>query len=278
MTALPHPQRFVVGRLGVHDRLTRLQHTAGRAARGRGASSPITSASGSPTCSSGVSPLIAASASFTRMKRSSRSQKPIPTGAETSSVLSCAYDCCAVPKRTRVVDRERRSPRDLVRELEVDRAEAPSRLARAERDRPEQPPAGLERDDDVRGRFECAVELEVLLVDRRPGERLLARILDEVRLAAPEHLRDRMRVVLLRRIASPHLTQELLARRVAVRDHDLTQGPVLVERVDDAVVRDARHEQLGEIGERRLVVERGGKQGARLAEEVHPLLLAAAPS
>ena len=89
-------------------------------------------------CSSGGSRFSAASASFTRTKRRSRSQKPIPTGAERSRVSSWAYDSWAALEEERVVDRERGAPGDLVRELEVGRAEAAARLAGAERDRPEQ--------------------------------------------------------------------------------------------------------------------------------------------
>ena len=176
-----------------------------------------------------------------------------------------------------VVDRLRRPARDLVGEVEIGLAEPPPRLAGTERDRPEQAAARLERDDDVRGRLERAVEREMLLVDRGVRQSLAPRVLDEERLAAPEHLRDGMRLVLLRRVPAPDLPQQLLALRAAVRDHDLAQAPVLVERVDDAVVREPRHEQLGEIGERRLVVERGGEQRARLGEEVDPLLLLRAP-
>ena len=272
VAALAHPQRFVVGRLRVHDRLTRLQHTAVERLE-HGAELADHVGQRLPDVLLGSEPVDRGE----RVVHADEAELPVPEADPDRRRDEQRVELCVRLLRgaeeERVVDRERRSARDLVRELEVDRAEAPSRLARAERDRPEQATARLERDDDVRRRFECAVELEVLLVDRRPGERLLARVLDEVRLAAPEHLRDRMRLVLLRRIAAPHLAQELLARRVAVRDHDLPQGPALVERVDDAVVRDARHEQLGEIGERGLVVERGREQGARLAEEVHPLLL-----
>ena len=60
------------------------------------------------------------------------------------------------PEEQGVVDRDRGPARDLVRELEVERAEAASRLARAQRDRPEHPAPRLERDDDVRDRLERA--------------------------------------------------------------------------------------------------------------------------
>ena len=145
------------------------------------------------------------------------------------------------PEETRVVDRECGTPRDLVRELEVRRPEAASGLARTERDRPEQPAARLERDDDIGHRLEGLVEGEMLLVDSRMGERLAARILDQDRLAAGEHLRHGVRLVRLGRVAAPHLAQQLFALRVSVRDDDLPQARlVLADRVDDAVVGDPR--------------------------------------
>ena len=66
----------------------------------------------------------------------------------------------------------------------------------------------------------------MLLVDGGVRERLDACVLDEVRLAGREHLRDRMGRVRGRRIPLAELPQQLLALRVAVRDHDLAQPAV----------------------------------------------------
>ena len=171
-------------------------------------------------------------------------------------------------EETRVVDRERRAPRDLVRELEIGLPEPPPGLPGPERDRPEQPAARLERHDDVGHRVERVVEREMLLVDGRVRERLAPRVLDQDRLAARKHLRDRMRLVLLRRVASPQLAQQLLPLGIPVRDHDLPEARlVLADRVHDAVVGDPRDEQVAQVGERRLVVERGGEERARLGQE-----------
>ena len=58
-----------------------------------------------------------------------------------------------------------------------------------------------------------------------------------------------------------------------MRDDDLPETPlVLADRVDDAVVGDPRDEQVSEIGKRRLVVERGGEERARLGQEADPSL------
>ena len=170
----------------------------------------------------------------------------------------------------RVVDRERGAPGDLVRELEVGRAEPAARLTRPKGDRAEQAPACLERDDDVRNRAEGLVEREVLLVDRGAGQRGVAGVLDEVRLAAPHDLAHRVGLVRLGRVTAPELAQQLRALVVAVGDHYLPQGGVLVERIDDAVVGDPRDEQPRQIGQGRLVVQRRGEQRARLGEKVEP--------
>ena len=163
---------------------------------------------------------------------------------------------------------ERRPPRDLVRELEIGLPEPPPGFAGPERDRPEQPAARLERYDDVGHRVESVVEREMLFVDSRVRERLAPCILDQDRLAARKHLRDGMRLVLLRRVASPQLAEQLFTLGISVRDHDLPEARlVLADRVHDAVVGDPRDEQVAQVGERCLVVERGGEERARLGQE-----------
>ena len=116
----------------------------------------------------------------------------------------------------RVVDRLRRPARDLVRNLEIGLVEPPPGLTGPERDRAEQATARLEWDDDVRGRIEGAVERQVLRVDGCVREGFRPGVLGQERLAGPEHLRDRVRLVLLRRVPAPDLPQELFALRTAV--------------------------------------------------------------
>ena len=82
-----------------------------------------------------------------------------------------------------------------------------------------------------------------------------------------------MRLVLLRRVASPQLAEQLFPLGISVRDHDLPEARlVLADRVHDAVVGDPRDEQASQVGERRLVVERGGEERARLGQETDPRL------
>ncbi len=172
----------------------------------------------------------------------------------------------------RVVDRQRGAARDLVRQLEIGLVEAAGRLAGAQRDRAQQPPARLERDDDVRDGFERVVEREVLGVDGGALERVLAGVFDQQRRPRAEHDTDGMSLVRLGRVAAAQLAQEILASGVAVGDHDLAQRAVGLERVDDAVVRNARDEQVREVGERGLEVERRRQQRARLGEEAQASL------
>ena len=108
----------------------------------------------------------------------------------------------------------------------------------------------------------------MLFVDSRVRERLSPCILDQQRLAARKHLRDGVRLVLLRRVASPQLAEQLFTLGISVRDHNLPEAClVLADRVHDAVVGDPGDEQVAKVGERCLVVERGGEERARLRQE-----------
>ena len=220
---LAHLQRRVVGRLRVHDRLARLEHAAvERDEDGRELADDVAEVTADV---------------LLRREPVDRGERVVDPDEAELAIPEADPDRGRDEQRVqlrvrllrgaeeeRVVDRERRAPRELAREREVEVAEAPARLAGPERDRPEHPAARLERHDDVRHRLQAAVEREVLLVDRGVRERLLARVLDEVRLAGREHLRDRMRLVRVRRVALAELAQQLLALGVAVRDHDLAQA------------------------------------------------------
>ena len=61
----------------------------------------------------------------------------------------------------------------------------------------------------------------MLFVDGRVGERIGPRILEQERLAARKHLRDRMRRVRLRRVPPPQFAKQLFPLGIPVRDHDL---------------------------------------------------------
>jgi hypothetical protein len=82
-----------------------------------------------------------------------------------------------------------------------------------------------------------------------------------------------MRLVLLRRVPPPQLAQQLFPLGIPVRDDHLPKAClVLADRVHDAVVGNPRDEQASQVGKRRLVVERGGEERARLGQEADSLL------
>ena len=266
---LAHLQGGVVGRLRVHDRLARLEHAAvERDEHGRELADDFAE--------------VTADVLLRREPVDRRERVVDPHEAEVAvpeadpdrgrdeqrvqlrvRLLRCAEE-------QRVVDRERRTPRELACEREVELAEAPARLAGTERDRAQHPAPRLERHDDVGHRLQTAVEREVVLVDGGVGQSLLSRILDEVRLAGGQHLRDRMGLVRIRRIVLAELAQQLRPLWVAVRDHDLAQ-PAVVDHVDDAVVGEPRHEQSRERIEGCVDIDRRSEDGTRLVDELRPL-------
>ena len=267
MTPLPDDQRVVVGRLGVDERLARLEYLPVERQQRRGERR---------------NHLLERSADVLLGRLAVDHGKCVvhPDEAKVAVPEADAHRrryeqrvelrvrLLRGTEQTRIVDGERRAPRDLVRELEIVLAEAATGLARAQRDRPEQPASRLERHDDVGHRVQRVIEREMLLVDGGVGKRTGPRVLEQERLTARQHLRHRMRRVRLRRVPAPQLAQQLLPLGIPVRDHHLPQARfVLADRVHDAVVGDPRDEQLPEVGERRLVVERGGKERARLGQE-----------
>ena len=269
VAALAHLQSRVVGGFGVHDRLARLEHASiERNEDGRELADDVAE--------------ITADMRFRREPVDRRERVVDPDEAEVAipesdpdrrrdeQRVQLRVRLLRRAEQERIVDRERRPPRQLPGEREVELAEAAAGLAGPERDRPEHPAARLERHDDVRQRLQPAVEGEMLVVDGGIRERVDACVLDEIGLPGREHLRDGMRLVRVRRIPLAELSQQLLALRVAVHDHDLAQ-PVAVDHVDDAVVGEARHEQRGEGIEGRIDVDRGGEDGAGLVEQLRPL-------
>ena len=82
---------------------------------------------------------------------------------------------------------------------------------------------------------------------------------------------DALRVAFARRVAGLELADERLTLWIHVGDGDLADLAPVVEDVHDAAVRERRNGKLGELLERRLVVERRGEDAARLGEELEPL-------
>ena len=267
MAPVTEPSRSLVGRLGVDDRLARLEDAPverlehGRERRNHFGERPPDVLLGRQAVQRGERVVDADEAQIAV-------PEPDPDRRRDEQRIELRKRLLCRSEEERVVDRHRGAPGHLGGELEVRRPEAPLRLARPQRDRAEDAPTRLQRHDDVRQRPERLVKRQVLVVDGRAGERFVARVLHEVGLAGAQDLAHGMRFVLLRRVAVPELAEQLLALAIAVRDHDLAQVAV-VDRVDDAVVGHLRNEQPGEVGQRRVDVKRDRQQRARLLEEPH---------
>ena len=177
MASLADDQRIVVGRLGVDERLARLEHLpVERQERRREGRDHLLERPADMLLrrlaidggERGIDPdeaeLAIPEADSHRRRREQR--------------VELGVRLLRSSEEARIVDRERCAPRDLVRELEVGLPEPPPGLAGAERDRPEQPAARLERDDDVGHRVQSVIEREMLLVDGGVRERLAPRVLD----------------------------------------------------------------------------------------------------
>ena len=271
VAALADVQGCVVGRLRMDDRLARLDHLPVERLERRGERRDHLGER-SPDVRLGWEPVQGGERVVDTDETKLAIPEADPDRRRAEHGVELGVRLLGRLEEERVVDRKRSASRDLVRDLEIGGTEATPRLAGSERDRPEQAAARLERDDDVRERSERLVEGQMLLVHRGLLQLAGTRVFDEIRLTCPEHLRNGVGVVGLRRVPAPELAEQLLSLAAPVRDDDLPQRPVLVERIDDAVVRDARYQEPRQIRERRLVVERRGEQRARLGEEVEPRL------
>ncbi len=122
---------------------------------------------------------------------------------------------------------------------------------------------------DVRARRQRAGDLELALVEAEACERLIVDLANEHRLLRADRGRaggcGRGQHRLL------ELPRELQLERIDVLERQPLQ-PVADEDVDGAPVRDPRHREPGDVGERLLVVERAAEHPAGLGEEGLPLL------
>ena len=171
----------------------------------------------------------------------------------------------------RVLDAECDPAGDLCREERVVGRVPPSRFSRAERKRPERAAANDQRDDDVRGGLEAAIEIEVALVESRGAQHRFVDVLDQKRRASREHLRGRVLRVAIGWIQPPDRAQQRLLLRICVLEHGLAKRLSFLDEVDDAVVGDRRHDHVAEPRQRQLEIQGRGEDRARALEEPHPL-------
>ena len=113
----------------------------------------------------------------------------------------------------------------------------------------------------------------MLLVLGRLDDQLVGDVRPQLRLAGGEHLVQPAVGARLGRVAIGELLRQRDLRRVDVLDrHALRLERAVAGEVDAAPVGHAGDGQLGDRGQRRLVVERAGEQAARLGEEALRLL------
>src|SRR5579862_1042762 len=173
--------------------------------------------------------------------------------------------------QARVHDRERGTAAELLGEDEVGFLVSAPRLRPGERDRTEHLALRGERHRDRGVRIELRHELEVVLVDRRRPQRLGREVREADGSAECKRLRGRLTRAADRRVIAIQHVEELLLARIGGAHGDATQRPVLLDEVDDAPVREARDDEVGERRERRVVVEALGQQRAGLGEEAEGL-------
>ena len=113
----------------------------------------------------------------------------------------------------------------------------------------------------------------MLLVLGRLDDQLVGDVRPQLRLAGGEHLVQPAVGARLGGVAIGELLRQRDLRRVDVLDrHALRLERAVAGEVDAAPVGHAGDGQLGDRGQRRLVVERAGEQAARLGEEALRLL------
>ena len=202
------------------------------------------------------------------------SQKPIPTGAETSTVLELRERLAHRPEEHGVVDGQRQALGELDREGEVVGVEHPPRSARgSERHRSERAAAGDERRRQERGRGEPPVQLPMLLVERDLVERGVGPLGLEQRLPAGDDARNGMLRIAEDGPAGAKLVERPLALGIRVDVDDVVERPVLVHQVDEAVVGDRGHEQARDRQQRVFDVGGGRQRPPRVGEHAEPLVV-----
>ncbi len=153
----------------------------------------------------------------------------------------------------RIADRERATARDLHREGQVLGVEALIRLGDREADRAHHLATRPQRHDHRRMQPQGAQDLGVLGVAGDCVEELGVELADQARLARRQHLGEVAVDFEIRGVAALQVPRHRSLARVRVLDRDHPQLVVL-QRVHDAPVAEARHDEPGQLAQRVLVV------------------------
>ena len=172
-----------------------------------------------------------------------------------------------MPVEQRVVDRRGGAAPQVLREGQRFVVVEPRRIGRDEHQRTERAAAGLHRHDHRRGHAQLAQHLELGGVAGRRLEHLGRDAPVEDRLAGAGYAGGAFRLVHGRgmEVARPHRPLRLVG--ILVDDGESPQVAVVADDVDRAPVGELRHDELSDIGEGGLVIERARQQGAHLREE-----------
>ena len=156
----------------------------------------------------------------------------------------------------RVVEPDGRPPRELLGDGELVLAVPPLRIARDERQRPEDPASRFEGDAHERTEPELHGDPVVLVVAGGVPKELGRHIGERLGHARPDHPRHRMLPLGKRRVPGSEQVGKSLFRRVAVNRGDAFDPAVRRPHVDQAQLREVPDHELRELGERRRIVER----------------------
>ena len=125
-----------------------------------------------------------------------------------------------------------------------------------------------QRHDQVRARPEPLQDLQVMLIPGDGADFLLGDGGLHLGLAGADSNGDATRLVQADREAFEGLVQQRLLGRIGVRRRDSLNVAVRIEQVNRAPVSQLGHGQMGDVGQRRVVVERFAQPLARLRQEL----------
>lgn len=199
----------------------------------------------------------------------SGSEEGVDYGQRLLRFVPCRL-CVAI--KLRIVDRDRRAPREVLRHFEVRLVVAAAALRRNECDRSENSVASDERNAHRRLQPELFENLRKFgHLGRRRLEQLVGNLGEELRPARADDVGDAVRSIRIGRIPLPQLVRPAHLLGVHVRHGQPAERTVLLDHVDRAPVGEAGDRERRDVGQRRLVVQRRAEQFARLRDE--PLIL-----
>ena len=152
-----------------------------------------------------------------------------------SSLLSLKEQCS--------VDSERGAPGQLFRQLHVVGSEGSLGARGNQREAPQDPAAGQERDTHVRAEAKLANDAKVFFVPRRAAQEIHGHLGRELRATRLDHANRGVGAFGVRRIPGTEQVGQWLLLRVGVDGHHPPEAPVLTDDVDQAQVSQEGHGQ-----------------------------------